>query len=313
MDTVVPLKQKKRKRQRAHPISAPDATALVASHLAEAKQAPKSKKERRKKRRLALDGDPAAPHGTHQPTTLVPHVGVDRTNSNWKQLQATLNKGQAFRKTQNVNPKAPAEGADVPEPGKSRQAKLAEDVTQRLRESLSPKNENCSLTKILSMDCEMVGAGLDGKRSILARVSLVNMWGNVVYDKHVRPMEQVTDYRTNISGVRPSNLRKGEDFAVVQKEVAELLKGRVLVGHSLRNDLKIMYLSHPKKDIRDTAAYPPLRGTNGRPRALRHMAEEILGAKIQVGEHCSVQDARAAMYIYQHLRPGWEDSMRKRR
>lgn len=30
-----------------------------------------------------------------------------------------------------------------------------------------------SVTKVLAMDCEMVGAGLDGKRSILARVSLV--------------------------------------------------------------------------------------------------------------------------------------------
>jgi hypothetical protein len=31
-----------------------------------------------------------------------------------------------------------------------------------------------SVTKVLAMDCEMVGAGSDGKRSILARVSLVN-------------------------------------------------------------------------------------------------------------------------------------------
>ena len=38
----------------------------------------------------------------------------------------------------------------------------------------------------------------------------VNSWGNIVYDKHVRPMEEVTDYRTKVSGVRPGDLRKGE-------------------------------------------------------------------------------------------------------
>lgn len=31
----------------------------------------------------------------------------------------------------------------------------------------------------------------------------------------------------------------GEDFKTVQKEVADILKGRILVGHALRNDLKV--------------------------------------------------------------------------
>lgn len=31
----------------------------------------------------------------------------------------------------------------------------------------------------------------------------------------------------------------GEDFKTVQKEVAEILKGRILVGHALKNDLKV--------------------------------------------------------------------------
>lgn len=35
-------------------------------------------------------------------------------------------------------------------------------------------------------------------------------------------------------------LVSGEQFAVVQKEVAEMLKGRILVGHALHNDLKVL-------------------------------------------------------------------------
>lgn len=35
--------------------------------------------------------------------------------------------------------------------------------------------------------------------------------------------------------------------------MAKLAEGRVLVGHSLSKDLKVLLLSHPRRDIRDTA------------------------------------------------------------
>jgi RNA exonuclease 4 len=89
----------------------------------------------------------------------------------------------------------------------------------------------------------MVGVGYEGKKDALARVSLVNKWGNVVYDKHVRPQEFVKDFRTAVSGVRPRDLQKGEKLWTVQKEVAELIKGHILVGHALRNDLKVSSFS----------------------------------------------------------------------
>lgn len=34
-------------------------------------------------------------------------------------------------------------------------------------------------------------------------------------------------------------LSVAKDFRIVQKEVSELLKDRILVGHALRNDLKV--------------------------------------------------------------------------
>jgi len=39
----------------------------------------------------------------------------------------------------------------------------------------------------------------------------------------------------------PSNILfcVAEEFSVVQKEVSDLLQGRILVGHALRNDLKV--------------------------------------------------------------------------
>lgn len=59
------------------------------------------------------------------------------------------------------------------------------------------------------MDCEMVGTGVDGVDSILARVSIVNQFGHIILDKYVKPTEPVTDYRTHVSGIRPTDLVNG--------------------------------------------------------------------------------------------------------
>lgn len=66
-----------------------------------------------------------------------------------------------------------------------------------------------SVTKYLALDCEMVGVGINGQESALARVCIVNSYGNVIYDKFVRtnPKDPVVDYRTKWSGVRPGDLK----------------------------------------------------------------------------------------------------------
>ena len=66
------------------------------------------------------------------------------------------------------------------------------------------------ITQHVAMDCEMVGTGEDGKDSILARVSLVNHFGQCLYDKFVKPTDDVTDYRTFVSGVTQSDMEAGQ-------------------------------------------------------------------------------------------------------
>uniref|UniRef100_A0A0D9RRY4 RNA exonuclease 4 n=1 Tax=Chlorocebus sabaeus TaxID=60711 RepID=A0A0D9RRY4_CHLSB len=170
------------------------------------------------------------------------------------------------------------------------------------------------LTRALALDCEMVGVGPKGEDSVAARVSIVNQYGKCVYDKYVKPTEPVTDYRTAVSGIRPENLKQGEQLEVVQKEVAEMLKGRILVGHALHNDLKVLFLDHPKKKIRDTQKYKPFKSQvkSGRP-SLRLLSERILGLQVQQAEHCSIQDAQAAMRLYIMVKKEWESMARDRR
>ena len=179
------------------------------------------------------------------------------------------------------------------------------------KEKLVKEKSFSGLTKAVAMDCEMVGVG-DGDQSMLARVSIVNYFGHCVYDKYVKPMEDITDFRTHVSGIRPSNLVDAEHFRVVQKQVGDILKDRTLVGHALQNDLKVLYIGHPKHMIRDTSKFfRKLLG--GRRPALKKLAESILGVRVQTGEHDSVQDAQVAMRLYTMYRKKWETMQHKRR
>jgi RNA exonuclease 4 len=120
-----------------------------------------------------------------------------------------------------------------------------------------------SATQFIALDCEMVGGGYKGCHSLLARVSIVNSHGHVLYDTFVKPQEPVTDYRTFVSGVRARDLKNAPSFTSVQRQVAEMTDGKIIVGHALDNDLKALLLSHPYKMIRDTSHYPPFKTMAG--------------------------------------------------
>jgi len=191
-------------------------------------------------------------------------------------------------------------------------------LERELKKTLPPPiKDDKSLTKVVALDCEMVGVGVDGQESMLARVCIINSYGNVVYDKFVKPRERVVDYRTWVSGVTKAHL-EGDDafpFDQIQHEVAEIIKDRIVVGHGLVNDFRALLLSHPFSHVRDTSKYRPLQRSRGRPRALGYLARQVLGVRIQDkarGAHDPAEDARAALLIYKHHKRDWEEYILKK-
>lgn len=167
--------------------------------------------------------------------------------------------------------------------------------------------KDVDIGKYVGIDCEMVGVGGEEDRSVLARVSIVNFHGTQVYDSFVKPKEFVTNWRTHVSGVSPKNMATAREFEKVQEDVAAILKDRILVGHAVKNDLAAMMLSHPRRDIRDTSRYQGFRKYSaGRTPALRKLAKEILGVDIQMGEHSSIEDARATMLLFRRHKSGFD-------
>ena len=63
--------------------------------------------------------------------------------------------------------------------------------------------------------------------------------------------------------------------------------------------------------MRDTAHdLPKLLNRRGRPRKLRKITWEFLGLTIQDGEHDALEDARAALLLYQRFERDFEDRQR---
>ena len=200
---------------------------------------------------------------------------------------------------------------------------------KKLQEKLEKRNAINSAIPLVekqryvAVDCEMVGIGTDGVKSALARASVTNWDGEVLLDTFVRVPERVTDFRTHVSGVRSKDIHAKNENAMDHEEcrlkVGELLMGKILVGHALKNDLSALMISHPRGEIRDTARYKPFMRATGRsggklrPRKLRDLVYENLGMRIQVeGEaHSSIDDARASMELYKFARNRWEKELEK--
>ena len=201
--------------------------------------------------------------------------------------------------------KAPVKSASTPAPA----------IATKGLETMVLDTRSAKIGKYLALDCEMVGTNgppvSSRERSTLARISITNYNGHVIYDSYVKPTigHEITDYRTWISGIQPHHLYDAPTFEHVQDHVKELLKGRVVIGHALFNDFRALQYSHPKHLTRDTASLPDFKAKygNGHSPALKKVVLAELGLTIQGAEHSSIEDARACMTLYRKYKPEFEE------
>ncbi|XP_066466411.1 interferon-stimulated 20 kDa exonuclease-like 2 [Tiliqua scincoides] len=179
-------------------------------------------------------------------------------------------------------------------------------------ESGLPSAQAAMPSKMVAIDCEMVGTGPGGRNNDLARCSIINYYGDVMYDEYIRPVNPITNYRTRWSGIRRCHMTNAVPFTVAQKEILRILSGKIVVGHAIHNDFKALKYFHPKSLTRDTSKIPLLNRKAGFPEtksaSLKRLTKQLLHRDIQVGSsgHSSVEDAQATMELYKVIEVEWE-------
>ena len=265
---------------------------------------PKYKRKRRKKKKKKSSKKKAS-----KPTNVI--VIPTNGKSNWNNLKQKLVNGAdttSNRKTKKIRIKNNRERSNSMDNNNDDDANDKNNTNNDVTSFFPDPSE------YVACDCEMVGVGA-GRVSALARASLVNWNGKVIYDKFVRPKGKITDYRTRVSGVRKRDMDAAVNFDRAQREVKELLHGKILVGHALKNDVEALKIKHPAHMVRDSALYRPLLKRNAlgkwQANSLKNLSK-LLGHNIQSGEHSSVEDARASMMVFRKHRDAWETSILKK-
>jgi len=175
---------------------------------------------------------------------------------------------------------------------------------------------------ILSIDAEFVSLGAeeteiraDGARVVinpchfsLARVSVLRaqhnqMVGEPFMDDYIVTSEPVIDYLTRFSGIVPGDLDPKLSKHHVTTLKAVYLKLRYLVdkgccflGHGLAKDFRIFNILVPPQQVIDTVELFHLDGQ--RKISLRFLASCLLNLDIQTETHCSIEDARTALILF---------------
>lgn len=169
--------------------------------------------------------------------------------------------------------------------------------------------------KMVAIDCEMVGTGPKGHISSLARCSIVNYDGDVLYDEYILPPCPIVDYRTRWSGIRKQHMANATPFKTARSQILKILTGKIVVGHAIHNDFKALQYFHPKSLTRDTSHIPLLNRKADFPEnatmSLKRLTKQLLDRDIQVGKsgHSSVEDAQATMELYKLVEVEWEQHL----
>lgn len=189
-------------------------------------------------------------------------------SNNWnvirKQMKKGLLKPELKKKKKNKKKRV------MKEESKNKEDKKEKSTGSIAEQVFNPHKHDKSkaLTPIVALDCEMVE--VDHVSDGLARVSIVNYNGHVLFDTFVRPRGTITNYRSWVSGVYPSAMKTAMPYKQAREKAIEILKDRIVVGHSLKHDFKVLNWEPLQHNVRDLITFKKFHDEEGKhPKSLK--------------------------------------------
>jgi len=178
------------------------------------------------------------------------------------------------------------------------------------------------LTEKIAIDCDMMQSNVG---QVLGRVSVVNYKSETIFDTFIYYPEPINIINTDreFSGIDWDDIdpqNGAQPFPEVQAQLVELFRDRIVIGHDLQKDLRVIAMDMPfqilrlqratlqstpitfNMTVRDTQKYSKYRqyanhGAYQGP-SLKNLAIKVLGRQIKQGRMSSVEDAVATMQVY---------------
>ncbi|CAG0886288.1 unnamed protein product [Darwinula stevensoni] len=149
---------------------------------------------------------------------------------------------------------------------------------------------------IYALDCEMY---FTAKGLQLAKVTVLDLRGKLVYEKLVCSDDYVVDYNTRFSGITARHLEGvTQTLEDIQQELLTFIHAEsILIGHGVENDLRALRVIH--NNVVDTSMlFPHFLGFPYR-RSLKSLARSVLRKKIQANSegHDSHEDALISLEL----------------
>lgn len=167
---------------------------------------------------------------------------------------------------------------------------------------------------LLFLDAEFTLKNHNNSKSPLS-VTIMDYSGAILLNTLVSPRIRVSQWGERIHGIVEPMVKEGMDEFICLEKVHKLVRGRILVGVDLRQDIKYLHINPQElMGIRDMSmAEKVFKKIDIHPKqdryALRDLAEKILYRKVQLLKHSSKEDVIAIREIYLVAENIWQDDI----